>query len=591
MRKLSLSLVASAVAAAVAVAGGVLVVSAQAATAGCAVAYTVSSQWQGGFVADLQVTNQGAALTGWTLSWSFDQGQRVTQAWGAVATQSGSAVTATNVSWNGALAQGGSTRLGLVATLPGSANPAPGTFVLNGVTCNAGTAATPTPSVSPSASATATATATPTPTPTATVSPTAAPTPTVSPTPAPTSTSGAGSPTGSPSASPTGSPSAGCGRVAGSSPVTRVTEVNLGSGVVSFAPQNDTDALPTAIAPAVGGGSWLAWLGTDAKVRVGKLDCDDKLVGTPTAVDGIDLQDLKADADGFAVLLTRKGNCGDTPLCGGTSSPCNTMHVVRFDNAGKQLWEQQVTNLSSTLRGYDNGARFVWWYNHHGELAYDGTNYAAYFGVAITVTNGNCVDIHEGDRMQVVNAASGALVSGHDSFAVGCSHSWDDHITWDSRTGHFAMVCATDNNCRIAQPNPYRTVAQGVCDGTLFGGDIVPAGSSGYWTAWSQGNQVRLEHFSTGASDQSVVTADTTQHSHLTGYGAGRMLLTWKSGSATAAQVYDSTTGKAVGSQFTIAVPDHTYVGSTDYPDGSVAIPAAGSSSSTIRIARVMPLS
>lgn len=583
MPKLSLRLMACAAASAVAVGGGVLVFSAEAAATGCAVAYTVSSQWQDGFVADLQVTNQGAAVTSWQLSWSFDQGQRVVQAWGAVATQSGSAVTATNASWNGALAQGASARVGLVGSLPGSANPVPGTFTLNGVTCNTGTS----PAATPSPPATLTPTASPvaTTSPTATVSPIPTQTSKASDLPTDTPTSVTASPT------TTSSPSDGCGRVAGSSPVTRVTEVNLGLTAVSFGPQGDTDALPTAIAPAADGGSWLAWLGTDAKVRVGKLDCDDKLVGTPTAVDGIDLQDIKADADGFVVLLTRKGNCGDTPLCGGTSSPCNTMHMIRFDNSGKQLWEQQVTNLSSTLEGYDDGARFVWWYNHHGELAYDGANYAAYFGVAITVRNGNCVDIHEGDRMQVVNASSGALVPGHDSFEVGCSHSWDDHIAWDPRTSHFAMVCATDNNCRIAQPSPYQTVATGVCDGTLFGGDIVLAGSPGYWTAWSQGNQVRLEHFSTGVSDQTVTTADATQHSHLVGYGTDRMLLTWKSGSTTAAQVYDSTTGKAVGSQFTINIPDHTYVASTDYPDGSVAVPAAGTSNSAIRIARLMPLS
>jgi len=49
----------------------------------------------------------GDALNGWQLSWSFAQGERVVQAWGAVATQSGTAVTVTNVSWNGALGQGG----------------------------------------------------------------------------------------------------------------------------------------------------------------------------------------------------------------------------------------------------------------------------------------------------------------------------------------------------------------------------------------------------------------------------------------------------------------------------------------------------
>jgi hypothetical protein len=369
-----------------------------------------------------------------------------------------------------------------------------------------------------------------------------------------------------------------------------VTEVSLGSTAASFNAHGDTDPLPTAIAAAPSGGSWLAWLGTDSKVHLGKLGCDDKLVGAPTSFDGIDLEDIKADANGGVILLTRPGPQGSGTLCGGTSSPTKEMWMVRFDNSGKQVWEHQVTNLSSSLGGYDPGALFVWWYNHHGTLAYDGTNYAAYFEVAITVKNGSCVDIHEGDRMQVVNASTGAGVAGHDSFGWGCSHAWDSHIVWDGRTGHYAMVCATDNNCRIAQPPNYQTVASGVCDGTLFGGDIVLAGSKGYWTAWSNGNQAKLVHFTTGAADQTVVTADRTEHSHLVSYGAGRALLTWSSGSSTAAQVYDSTTGKAVGSQFTIGVPDHPYVETKDYADGSVAFPAVGSSSSTIRIVRIMPL-
>ncbi|WP_307874628.1 hypothetical protein [Frankia nepalensis] len=360
--------------------------------------------------------------------------------------------------------------------------------------------------------------------------------------------------------------------------------------MVSFAPRGDTDPLPAAIAAAPSGGSWLAWLGTDSKVRVGRLDCADQLVGTPTSLDGVDLQDVRADADGVVVLLTRPGPQGGGKLCGGTSSPTRAMWMVRLDNSGRQVWERQVTNLTSSRGGYDPGAIFVWWYNHHGTLAYDGTNYAAYFEAAITVANGGCVDIHEGDRMQVVNATTGALVSGHDSFEWGCSHAWDSHITWDPRTGHFAMVCATDNNCRIARPDTRQTVVLGVCDGTLFGGNIVPAATPGYWTAWSNGNQVRLEHFSTGASDQTVVTAAGTQHSHLVAYGAGRMLLTWKSGSSTAAQVYDTNTGRAVGGQFTIAVPDHTYVEAKDYADGSVAFPAVGTSGTSVRIVRVMPL-
>jgi hypothetical protein len=152
------------------------------------------------------------------------------------------------------------------------------------------------------------------------------------------------------------------------------------------------------------------------------------------------------------------------------------------------------------------------------------------------------------------------------------------------------MVCATDDNCRIARPDTDKTVVAGVCDGTLFGGNIVLSPSGGYWTAWSNGNQARLQHFSTGASDKTVSTADKTEHSHLVSYGAGRMLLTWTSGSATAAQVYDASTGSAVGSQVSIAVPAHTYIEPKADSDGSVVFPAAGTSTTTMRIVRVMPL-
>ncbi|MBV1850056.1 hypothetical protein [Catellatospora tritici] len=380
-----------------------------------------------------------------------------------------------------------------------------------------------------------------------------------------------------------------CARPVGTSPKVKVTDVSVGVRVTGYGRESDTEPLPTAIAATPSGGSWLAWLGTDGRVHLGRLDCDDHLVGKPTSFTGIDLQDVQADRTGGVLLLTRKGDCHTGPLCGGTSSPCRTMVMVRFDNSGHQVWERQVTNLTGTRGGYDAGARFVWWYQHHGRLASDGSNYAAYFGVAITVRNGDCVDIHEGDRMQVVDAG-GKLLSGHDSFEVGCSHAWTSRIVWDPRTKHFVMVCATDNACRIARPNPYRTVAAGTCDGTLFGGDLVLAATKGYWTAWSQGGQVRLEHFSTGSSDTTVKTAAGSSHPHLVGYGPGRMLLAWASGSGLAAQVYDASTGKPVGAKFTINVKDHDYQAFKAYADGSVAYPAAGGSSTSIRIARVLPL-
>ncbi|MDI1466421.1 cellulose binding domain-containing protein [Catellatospora sp. KI3] len=121
-----------------------------AAAAGCAVDYTVSSQWQDGFGANVTITNLGDPIANWTLTWSYTAGQTVTQFWNTTLTQSGAAVTAKNVSYNGSLATNGTAAFGFNASWSGS-NPAPASFALNGVACTGGT--TPTsPSASPSAS-------------------------------------------------------------------------------------------------------------------------------------------------------------------------------------------------------------------------------------------------------------------------------------------------------------------------------------------------------------------------------------------------------------------------------------------------------
>ncbi|WP_430781653.1 cellulose binding domain-containing protein [Actinoplanes sp. G11-F43] len=113
---------------------------ADAAAAGCAVKYTVTSQWQGGFGADVAITNLGDPLTGWTLTWSYAAGQTVTQAWNAAVTQSGSAVTAVNAAYNGPVATNATVSFGFNGTSNGSTNPAPTTFAVNGLACTGGTA-------------------------------------------------------------------------------------------------------------------------------------------------------------------------------------------------------------------------------------------------------------------------------------------------------------------------------------------------------------------------------------------------------------------------------------------------------------------
>ncbi|MFB6835457.1 endo-1,4-beta-xylanase [Streptomyces sp. NPDC056361] len=91
----------------------------------CSVTYAVTSQWTGGFTAQVTVRNTGTApLNGWTVRWTQPAEQRVTQAWNATVAQTGAEVTATHLSSNATIAPGGSTAFGFNGAWTGT-NPAP----------------------------------------------------------------------------------------------------------------------------------------------------------------------------------------------------------------------------------------------------------------------------------------------------------------------------------------------------------------------------------------------------------------------------------------------------------------------------------
>ena len=101
----------------------------------CQVAYARTSEWAGGFTANVTITNTGTtAVNGWTLTFSFPGDQKITNAWSATTTQSGAAVTATNAGYNGAIAPGGTTSFGFQGTWATS-DASPTAFTLNGTAC------------------------------------------------------------------------------------------------------------------------------------------------------------------------------------------------------------------------------------------------------------------------------------------------------------------------------------------------------------------------------------------------------------------------------------------------------------------------
>ncbi len=387
-----------------------------------------------------------------------------------------------------------------------------------------------------------------------------------------------------------------------SAPEVRITEIDFGVTLTSYGSEWDTLPLPAALAAIPGGGTRVAARGTDGQIHVATLDCEDNLIGTPFVIPAVDLQDIHSDDDGGVLLLTRDASgsgehhCGPNNLCGGDSAPCFNSLLVRFDNSGNELWATPVTNLDGDLDGYENGARFIWnHYQHHGRIAFDGENYATYFCIGITVNNNQCVDIHEGDRFQVVNK-DGTDVSHPQEMAVGCSHSWTTRTVWDPRTEKFMMTCATDNadpatgsQCRVRYAPTNRTIAPVDCAGEFWQGDLVLAEGSGYWSAYSQAGEVNLVHFTESGPTNEISAVAESDHAKLVRFATGKMLLAWEDGSGMAAQILDAENGSAIGTEFSIAVPDHNYHAFKEFPDGSVAYPASGTSNTKVRVARVMP--
>jgi hypothetical protein len=128
-----LALLAAGTAGAVAATG-----QAAAAASSCTVTYSVVNSWPGGFQAGITITNNSAAISSWSLGFTFGNDQVISNGWDATYAQNGQNVTVTSESWNGALATGGSTTIGFTGSV-GATNSVPTTFTVNGFACNGAT--------------------------------------------------------------------------------------------------------------------------------------------------------------------------------------------------------------------------------------------------------------------------------------------------------------------------------------------------------------------------------------------------------------------------------------------------------------------
>ncbi|BBH70031.1 rhamnogalacturonan lyase [Actinoplanes sp. OR16] len=125
---------------------GIALASRADAAAGCAVKYTVSNTWPGGFGAAVDVTNLGDAINGWTLTFALPGGQTISQLWNGVVTQSGADVSVKDAGYNAALATNATTSFGFNSS---GTTATPSSFSLNGTVCTGGVAPTASPSTPP----------------------------------------------------------------------------------------------------------------------------------------------------------------------------------------------------------------------------------------------------------------------------------------------------------------------------------------------------------------------------------------------------------------------------------------------------------
>ena len=88
----------------------------------------------------MKITNRSAApVNGWSLKWTYANGQTISQIWGGVNSQTGANVTVANADYTKVIgANGGSVDFGFIASWNNTTNAIPTAFTLNGTSCTAG---------------------------------------------------------------------------------------------------------------------------------------------------------------------------------------------------------------------------------------------------------------------------------------------------------------------------------------------------------------------------------------------------------------------------------------------------------------------
>jgi Cellulose binding domain len=96
--------------------------------------YVISNQWGGGFIGSVSIkNNRTTAINGWTVSWTYSDGSKVSNAWNATLAGS-NPYTATAMSYNSTIQPGQTAEFGFQGTLPAGVTAT--AVAVTGAACN-----------------------------------------------------------------------------------------------------------------------------------------------------------------------------------------------------------------------------------------------------------------------------------------------------------------------------------------------------------------------------------------------------------------------------------------------------------------------
>jgi hypothetical protein len=388
----------------------------------------------------------------------------------------------------------------------------------------------------------------------------------------------------------------------------RVTSFDATSTVIA----ND-EYHPVVIAPRRAGALLAFRAAQDNTIRVASLDTSDHL-STRSFLEfsGAEVHGLIApdDAGGVLAIVTDDSDIYSNQYCispstSGNAGHCQKLDLLKFDAVGQIIWR---TTLTKKIPVDSDGALFIWsQFQHTARVVWNGSYYAVYFRSAMSSPRPNApseIDMHTGDTLRFIDADGNVLAKAGWDF--GCTNSWSVRLAYD---GHFLAACHSDpspNALRLALLDPLPNPALKTIE-LLKGSDsykralggVVPT-SSGFWLDYvaNEAGTLRL-HLARITDSASVsqdhvieaarnLDADYPFRPYLAAYGAGQLLLGYKSGGALQLAIADAATGAVVEGPVAVSASIDQFQDFVSDPNGDVIWAFSPGGSSRVQVVRVM---